>query len=78
MLLLKKLWREMIERKGAASKILTVCDYKRVDEMEGDGGKIEVVLVIIMVVLVILMVVFNIVTTTNIPPFRLNGGKSQN
>ena len=43
----------MIERKGAASKILTVCDYKRVDEMEGDGGKIEVVLVILIVVLVI-------------------------
>ena len=76
MLLLKKLWREMIERKGAASKILTVCDYKRVDEMEGDGGKIEVVLVILMVVLVILMVVRNIVI--NISSFRLNGGKSPN
>ena len=67
MLLLKKLWREMIERKGAASKILTVCDYKRVDEMEGDGGKIEVV-----------MVIWYIVTTTNISPSRLNGGKSLN
>ena len=67
MLLLKKLWRGMIERKGAASKILTVCDYKRVDEMEGDGGKIEVV-----------MVIWYIVTTTNISPFRLNGGKSLN
>ena len=42
MLLLKKLWREMIERRCLKSRILTVSEYKRVDEEEGDGGKLEV------------------------------------
>ena len=58
-MLLKKIWREMIERRCINSKygqlenkhqnhsdfyagrILTVCEYKRVDEEEGDGGKLE-------------------------------------
>ena len=37
MLLMKKLWREMIERRCVKCRILTVSEYKRVDEEEGDG-----------------------------------------
>ena len=42
MLLLKKIWREIIEKKCSQNKVLTMSEYKRADDEDGDGGKLEV------------------------------------